>query len=154
MKKQNLAATFFLIFSAFLAQCIGQTNTQQYKKQKKVTFYARISDFNDWSGHVWVGFDDGSREMAYGFYNGKHMVNGKIKNEAGKKWDINYSFPVRDDQYYDGLQALIEYRRLYLLGKKDCRDLARKVAIAIGLKTPSFGLKSPAEWMADLVDMN
>lgn len=154
MKKINFAFTLVILFSFQLVNSVAQNNYHQFQPQKKVTFYANISDFNDWSGHVWVGFYDGNKEVAYGFYNGSFMVNGKIKNEAGRKWDINYTFPVNDIQYDRGLQVLATYNRLYLLGKKDCRHLASHVARAIGLNTPSFGIKSPAEWLADLVDLN
>jgi len=118
---------------------------------KIVTFYANISELglSDWYGHAWVGFGSGRDEERYGFY-----PEG-LQNEGGRSADISYFFQVSSAAYENGLNVIEEYQNQnYVFGVRDCRKFVQSVARAIGLRVPSVGIKSPAEWMADLVDMN
>jgi len=123
---------------------------------QKVTFYANISGSKGspevgWMGHVWCGFSstNAGGETMYGFY-----PEGLIPENA-RPSDISYSWKVSGESFSRVVVVINEYQQKgYLLGVRDCRNFARDVAMAAGLSVPSAGIKSPAEWLADLVDLN
>lgn len=120
--------------------------------QKSIIFYANISkaSHEDWTGHVWAGFSDGrSSEKMYGFY-----PDG-IRDDARRSRDVSYRFFISDEGFASALKTVQEFQNTrYIIGFKDCRMFAESVARAAGLKTPSVGIKSPAEWLAELVALN
>ncbi len=124
----------------------------QEAKAQTVTFYANISgDYSEisWIGHVWVEFAEGNNKQAYGFY-----PEG-VLNDGPRPYDISYGWKVSPTAYREGLKVIQQYQNKgYILGVRDCRSFARAVARAVGLRTPNQGVKSPAEWLADLVDLN
>lgn len=135
---------YFLIF--ILA--IGSTTL---RAQKTITFYANISEANpqDLAGHVWVSFNDGGSTEVIGFY------PGGIRDDSSRNSDVDYTFPVLDEAYSKAHEQIEEYQdKRYILGFQDCRSFAASVARAAGLKVPAIGVKSPAEWMGALVEMN
>lgn len=120
--------------------------------QSTITFYANISDTESesgWVGHVWVGLKDGAgAERVVGFY------PGGLRDDSGRTADINYSFPIQSTA--PAGNVLEEYSaKGYFLGLRDCRAFASDVAAAVGLRVPAGrGARSPAEWMAELVELN
>ena len=121
------------------------------KAQHSITFFANISDTapSEWLGHVWVGFCDGQTKRILGFY-----PEGLVE-DSNRLFDVKYTFKVTEAQYQKALKAIAEFdSATYLIGKKDCRRFAQTVADYMGLKVPSIGLKSPAEWLGALVDNN
>ena len=116
-----------------------------------VTFYANISRENltDWTGHAWVGLCVGNQEVVYGFYP-KGLLSDKER-----KADINYSFKVSKLKVQSALKIVNKYKsEKYILGILDCRRFVQYIAKELGLKVSPVGIKSPEEWMADLVDAN
>lgn len=121
--------------------------------QSTITFYANISDTQSgsgWIGHVWVGLKDGAgAEQVVGFY----YPDG-LRDESGRKADLDYTFSVAS--LAPARKVVEAYNaKTYIPGLRDCRAFASDVAASVGLRVPdSRGTKSPAEWMADLVDLN
>ncbi len=127
------------------------TSSTALMAQKNITFYANISEATTegWAGHVWAGFSNGISEEVYGFY-----PDG-IRNDSGRHGEVNYTFPVSEEGFAKALKVVEEFRNArYFIGFKDCRSFAQSVASAAGLNTPSLGIKSPAEWLGALLDLN
>ncbi|MCG8330172.1 MAG: hypothetical protein MI974_20910 [Chitinophagales bacterium] len=116
-----------------------------------ITFYANTSQasLKHWAGHVWVSLSNGSQATKIGFY-----PEG-LENESKRKADLNYTFSISKSAYNNALGVIKHYNDYpYILGLHDCRSFASDMAEAVGLDVPSQGLKSPAEWLADLVEEN
>lgn len=120
---------------------------------QSITFYANITDpaTGQLPGHVWIGIrEEMGDETTWGFYS-----DGRLQNEGQRRADISYTFKVPS---LAPIQKIIQHYRSenvnYSLGVNDCRHFAELVARAAKLRTPSVGLQSPADWLAQLVDLN
>lgn len=136
-----------------LTTCICLSTGKRLQAQHTLTFYAKISSEkigeSGWIGHVWIGLNNGETTETYGFY------PGGLRGDADRNADISYPFSITSEKYEKVLVVIDAYRRKsYVLGMNDCRGFASAVATAVGLTVPSAALKSPAEWLADLVDAN
>ncbi len=140
------------VFRAFFLSAFALFGAMKAGAQSTITFYANISDTQSETGvvgHVWVGLQDGSgAKRVVGFY------PGGLRDDSGRKADIDYSFKVAS--LAPARKVLEAYSaKSYVLGLRDCRNLASDVAASVGLRVPdSRGTKSPAEWMAELVALN
>jgi len=141
--KKILILISFVMFASFVK---GQ-NT-------KLIFlaYHPSVEFDEYSlGHVWVKLVNPSMAKAVGYY-----PDG-LRNEKATNHDVKYSFTV-DDYLVPDLIAIFkqhdDHGELYRLGRYDCRYFAKTVAEAAGLEVPRPGTSSPAEWLAELVDLN
>jgi len=122
-----------------------------------VTFKAEISTgWDNPLGHIWVQFDDAG---TFGFYPAGDgigfFVPGVVADDSWKKANVSYTFHVSEEAAQRGLQVIESYRRQhYSIFTQNCKDMVYDVAVAMGLKTPSSFLASPAELLAKLVDAN
>ncbi|MBL7825178.1 MAG: hypothetical protein JNJ57_01015 [Saprospiraceae bacterium] len=140
---------------AWLISCMPMHQpppTKPAPPEYTVTFYANISDTNGefgWVGHVWVSFNSPQIQTVVGFY------PSGLSDDSWRPYDVSYPFSVSAEQFQSGLAVIDAYRnKHYLLGFSDCRGFTANVAQAIGLTPPSTGIKSPAEWLGALVQIN
>ncbi|MCO6490087.1 MAG: hypothetical protein J5I98_16870 [Phaeodactylibacter sp.] len=127
------------------------------QKTATITFFANISTLEEWLGHVWVEVDNGTHNFNFGFYptdDDPTTLQGLVSDKY-RKADISYTFKISEAQFQNTIPVIKEYIHAeYTFGINDCRRFAQRMARAAGLNTPDIGMKSPAEWMADLVDAN
>ena len=145
---------FFLVLVAATLNSIVDTHAQ---KSATITFYANISTLEDWTGHVWVEVKNEEHTFNYGFYpddDDPTKLQGLVSDKY-RKADVSYSFQITEQQFNRTIEVIKEYLHAdYTFGLNDCRRFAQRMAQVAGLNTPSVGMKSPAEWLADLVDAN
>ena len=75
-----------------------------------------------------------------------------LKNE-NRTADISFSFKA--ETLEPAYRVIEEYRsKVYLPAVRDCRRFASDLARAVGLRIPSISTQLPADWLAELVEMN
>jgi hypothetical protein len=123
-----------------------------------VTFMADISaTWND-IGHIWVKFgaDD---TLVFGFYpdgvKGLLPEDGMVSDDSRRPEDVSYTWIVSRESFERGLAAVRGFSgQSYFLPARNCKDLVSEVARALGMEATSSFMRSPAEYLADLMDAN
>lgn len=145
-------STYIVLFFAPLF-LVGLSNIFPIVNESYVvTFYAETTsgDVSDsFLGHIWVGFQaNGEDERRIGFY------PAGLQAEPSQA-DVSYKFTVTKSQFNAALEIIGVYKdNSYILGINDCRSFVREVAGALDLRVPRTGLRSPADWLAELVAVN
>ncbi len=154
----------FLGFQFVIILLIAATNTSFYGYQSKnsdiftkkyfVSFYANhpntgCGSGEDFSpGHIWVGFKSPQRKFQLGYY-----PEG-LQAESTHA-DVSFTFPVTRQQFDIAVDVISIYHdNSYIIGVNDCRSFAELIARTIDLELPNKGIKSPAIWLSELVELN
>jgi hypothetical protein len=124
-----------------------------------LTLFANTSDttFDQAAGHVWVAIDG----FAAGFYPSSTGTDcfftvGELRAEDLRQSDISYTFTIPEHAAREVRRTILSYqRKTYTIGRRDCRHLVFDAVQAAGLVVPGRpGFRSPAEFMADIVELN
>jgi hypothetical protein len=128
--------------------------------EHNVTFMAEISTWDDPLGHIWVRFGDG-HDQVFGFYpagdskKAMFRLAGEVSDDSYRRADVSYTFKVTDAEFAKGRAVIETYRtKSYVFPIANCKSMVAGIARAIGLKTPSGFMQSPAEYLGNLVDAN
>jgi hypothetical protein len=148
-------------FVAYIFMFVLQSSSAQAAQCYRVVLKATVSTWADPLGHIWVAFGCRREAQVYGFYpggDGKSAVwrlAGDVADDTWTKADVSYGFAVGAEFYERGLRVVEDYRRKrYIFPVRNCKNMVREVATAVGLRAPSDYLVSPADYLARIVESN